>query len=149
MSNEIDWTEHNDNRHSFRMDDFIGNLLDKELNKSDFARSAVTNLYEKDIMIKCPTCEGTGAIHGHHPVTAKKTKRRRSKSASTKDQTLTIRCDKDLTKKLNDEKNKTELILMAIVLAVSEKREMECPTCKGAGKIIGGPSVRKRLIKKS
>ena len=99
-------------------------------------------------MIQCPTCEGSGSIHGFKSVAPKKGKKRRSrKDESIKEKVLVMRCDDALTKRLNDEKNKTELILMAIVLAASEKREMECPTCKGAGKVIGGPSVRKKLTK--
>jgi len=150
MAKKVDWTKYSENRHSFRINDFIGNLLDKEMNMAEFARSAVTNLYEKDVMIQCPTCEGAGAIHGHKPVSARKTKKRRSrKEESNKEKVLTMRCDDSLTRRLNEEKNKTELILMAIVLATSERQEMECPTCKGAGKVIGGPSVRKKLVKKS
>lgn len=47
---------------------------------------------------------------------------------------VAFRPSKDLARYLKG-KNKTEFIERALRLAISEEHQMDCPTCKGTGKI--------------
>lgn len=134
---------------SFRVkeSDSLMNLLSHvEGNRGEFIRNALLKYYEGKLLIDCPTCEGEGAIYsgsgkGHATSSKKKGKDGKSK-------VFTFRSDSGLQKDLAKAKDKGETIKTSLAVALSKDHVLECPTCRGVGKVIGGPKLRKSVLAK-
>ena len=145
---EVNWKAYNEDKRPLqvRLDEYMTGLVDSEENKSSFMRDAVNTVYEQDLFIKCPTCVGEGTIYsGTNKAPRKLPKPKANMDFDYKGNKIhNFRCEPELVEKLGQERSKTEFVTLALLLAYSKRGKMECPTCKGAGKIMAGPEKRKK-----
>lgn len=133
---------------SFRVkenDPLFGLLDEIEENRGEFIRSALLKYYEGKLLIQCPTCEGDGKIFSGLKA---KAPRGKSKSDSNKSKVFSFRSDSGLQKDMSEAKDKGEVIKMSLAVALSKEHVLDCPTCRGVGKVIGGPKLRKAVLAK-
>lgn len=143
-----DW-DIGDRWESFRVKDndpLAGLLEGVQENRGEFIRSALLKMFEGKLLIDCPTCEGEAVIYsgvgkGSGASAGKKTKAQKSKVFS-------FRSDSGLQKDLAKGKDKGDIIRMSVAVALSKEHSVECPTCRGTGKIIGGPKIRRAALAK-
>ena len=143
-----DW-DIGDRWESFRVKDndpLAGLLEGVQENRAEFIRNALLKMFEGKLLIDCPTCEGETVIYsgigkGGSTAAGKKTKAHKSKVFS-------FRSDSGLQKDLAKEKDKGDTIRMSVAVALSKEHSVECPTCRGTGKIIGGPKIRRAALAK-
>jgi DnaJ-class molecular chaperone len=134
---------------SFRVkeNDPLSSLLGEiEENRGEFIRSALLKYYEGELLIDCPTCEGDGHIFSGSK--AKPAPKAKQKSESNKSRMFSFRSDIGLQKDLARAKDKGEIIKMSLTVALSKEHTLDCPTCRGVGKVIGGPKKRKAALAK-
>lgn len=137
-----------DNFESFRVkeSDPLSSLLGEiEENRAEFIRGALLKYYEGKLLIDCPTCEGDGKIFSG--LKAKSTPKSK-KSDGNKSKMFSFRTDSGLQKDLAQAKDKGEIIKTSLAVALSKEHVLECPTCRGVGKVIGGPKLRKSVLAK-
>lgn len=143
-----DW-ELGDHWESFRVkeSDSLSDLLTKvDENRGEFIRNALLKLYEGKLLIDCPTCEGEMVIYSGIGSKAHASSKKRGKGNKSK--VFTFRSDSGIQKDLAKEKDKGEIIRMSVAVALSKEHVMECPTCRGTGKVIGGPKLRRSVLAK-
>lgn len=143
-----DW-ELGDNFESFRVkeNDPLSSLLgDIEENRGEFIRNALLKYYEGKLLIACPTCEGEGKIFSG--LKAKSAPKTKQKSEGSKSKMFSFRSDSGLQKDLAQAKDKGEIIKMSLAVVLSKEHVLDCPTCRGVGKVIGGPKLRKSVLAK-
>lgn len=140
---DYNWSDYRptDGSLSIRLDDSFTALLDKESNKTEFVIDALQSLYGTGVWIDCPSCKGSGQFYTGNNKKPKKMGKPRNvaKRDYTGKKVHTFNCGKELKDKLKKEIEMTETVKQAIMLAYSKQRIVTCPTCKGAGKILGAP----------
>lgn len=141
---DIDWSQYKKGaRIIVRLDDTITSLLEKAAeDKSAYATEAIKEALDGLHEIDCPTCEGSKFMYRG---TAKNPKRfspprNVDKGDYSGKKIHSINCGPEIVEKLNKKSNKTEFITHALLMKFSKKGKLTCPTCKGSGKIIGGPN---------
>ena len=135
---------------SFRVkeNDVLSDLLNSvEENRGEFIRSAIMKYYEGKLLINCPTCEGEGSIYSGSKANPSKP-RSKASGETNKSKVFTYRTDSGLAKDLAREKQQAEVIKMSLAVALSKDHVLDCPTCRGVGKVIGGPKLRKSVLAK-
>lgn len=138
-----------DHWESFRVkeSDPLSDLLTKvEENRGEFIRNALLKLYEGKVLINCPTCEGETLIYSG--IGSKSQGSSKKKAKGNRSKVFTFRSDSGLQRDLAKEKDKGEIIRMSVAVALSKEHAMECPTCRGTGKVIGGPKLRRTVLAK-
>ncbi|MDZ4675931.1 MAG: hypothetical protein SGI74_00340 [Oligoflexia bacterium] len=143
-----DW-ELGEHWESFRVkeSDALADLLGKvEENRGEFIRNALLKIFEGKLLIDCPTCEGETIIYSG--VGKGSSSASRKKGKGNKSKVFSFRSDSGIQKDLAREKDKGEIIRMSVAVALSKEHTMECPTCRGTGKVIGGPKLRRTVLAK-
>ncbi|MGE3680162.1 MAG: hypothetical protein AB7G93_00460 [Bdellovibrionales bacterium] len=134
---------------SFRVkesDNLMALLSGVEGNRGEFIRNALLKFYEGKLLIDCPTCEGDGQIYSGSGKGQASSSKKKGKDGKSK--VFTFRSDSGLQKDLAKAKDKGETIKMSLAVVLSKEHVLECPTCRGVGKIIGGPKLRKSVLAK-